>query len=259
MGKSSRRLELIALDGYPLVEPGDDVAAQIIQALLSNGVSLETGDVIAIAQKIVSKAEDRYFTLSEVEPSEDAKTLAQRVDKDPRLVQLILDESNEVVRTRPGVLIVEHRLGLVHANAGIDQSNIQTSDEQPRALLLPLNPDASAKELRKQIFAATGKDVHVLINDSAGRAWRNGTSGIAIGSAGFETLEDLIGGFDMFGNELRVTTVGVADELAAAASFMMGQAAEATPVVLIRGAQLTSSQTSGACDLVRDKQLDLFR
>lgn len=252
-------MQLLALDGFPVVEPGDDVALQIQQALESNNIVLQDGDAIAVAQKIISKSENCYRQLNQVTPGVEAQELASKVDKDPRLVQLILDESVEVVRTRPGVLIVEHRLGLVHANAGIDQSNIETSDSEPRALLLPTDPDASARDLRDQLRAQSGANIAVLINDSAGRAWRNGTSGIAIGTAGFEPLEDLIGERDMFGNELRVTTVGVADELAAAASYMMGQASEATPVVLIRGANLTPSDGSSARDLVRPKDLDLFR
>ncbi len=259
MASEKHSLQLWALGGFPLVEPGDDIVAQILQTLESNELTLRNGDVIAIAQKVISKAENCYREFSAVEPTDEAIELAKQVEKDPRLVQLILDESVEVVRTRPGVLIVEHRLGLVHANAGIDQSNIQTSEADQRALLLPADPDASAADVRQKIHAATGIDTYVLINDSAGRAWRNGTSGIAIGTAGFESLNDLIGETDMFDNELRVTTVGVADELAAAASFMMGQANEATPVVVIRGANLKPSESSNARDLVRCKELDLFR
>ncbi len=255
----SRRLELIALENFPHVQPGDDLAGQINSALLQQGLALQSGDVLVLAQKIVSKAEGRYRDLADVEVSAEAAELATQVDKDPRLVELILQESVAVVRQRPGVLIVEHRQGLVHANAGIDQSNIEQSEDKPRALLLPFDSDKSAAELLAQLEAQHDKSLAVIINDSAGRAWRNGTSGIAIGVAGFDPVLDMIGGKDMFGNELRVTTIGVADELAAAASFVMGQAGESCPVVLVRGANLERSTTGHSSQLIRDKEMDLFR
>lgn len=253
------KLEVIALRGFPMVEPGDDLVSLISACLEENNLALQQGDVVALAQKIVSKAEDRYRFLDEVTPGQRATQLAAEVDKDPRLVELILSESTEVVRQRLGVLIVEHKLGLVHANAGIDQSNIIMSDERPRALLLPEDPDQSARALKQGLDSNWDTQVAVLINDSAGRAWRNGTSGIAIGVAGFTALDDLIGQHDMFGQELRVTTVGVADELAAAASYMMGQAAEARPVVIVRGANIKPNAEASASDLVRPKEMDLFR
>ncbi len=258
MAVNSKRLELTALEHFPAVEPGDDLAELLVNSFLRNGIELRDGDVLVLAQKIVSKAEDRYRTLKDVEPSDDARQLADEVDKDARLIQLILDESTEVVRKRKGVIIVRHRLGLVHANAGIDQSNIEHSNAEPRALLLPENPDATARALRAQLQISCGASVAIIINDSAGRAWRNGTCGIAIGAAGFATVADLVGEADMFGRQLLVSSVGVADELAAAASFIMGQAAEATPVVIIRGANIQQHPNSCAADLIRDKHLDLF-
>jgi len=252
------RLELIPLADFPLVEPGDDLAAMVIDTLARNDLALAPGDVLVVAQKVVSKAEDRYARLAEVVVSAEARELAARADKDPRQVQLILDESVEVLRVRPGVIIVEHRNGYVHANAGIDRSNIALDPDDPRVLLLPENPDASAAALRAALERATGVAAQVIINDSVGRAWRNGTVGIAIGCAGLEPLYDRIGDRDLFGNLLEVTEPAVADELAAAASLVMGQAAEGCPVVLARGAGLPDGEGDSR-GLLRDHAADLFR
>lgn len=241
-----------------MIEPGDDLLAATLAALEGSAITLVDGDVLVLAQKVISKAENRYAYLNEVEPSGQACELAVQVDKDPRLVQLILAESNELVRQRPGVVIVEHRLGYVHANAGIDKSNIESTDDNPRVLLLPLDSDLSARQLREGLLRQIGKSVFIIINDSAGRAWRNGTVGMAIGTAGFEPLENLIGEQDLFARPMEVTEVAVADELAAAASFMMGQAAEGCPVVHIRGARLRAADL-GSGSLIRDKSKDMFR
>ncbi|MFT5483850.1 MAG: coenzyme F420-0:L-glutamate ligase/coenzyme F420-1:gamma-L-glutamate ligase [Halieaceae bacterium] len=250
-------MQLLPLGEFPLVNPGDDLARLIADGLTQNKIAAQHGDVIAIAQKVVSKAEDRYVALTSVTPGAEAIRLAGLVDKDPRLIELILAESSEVVRSRPGVIIVRHKLGYVHANAGIDRSNIQQTEEE-QVLLLPENPDASAVALRSRLLELLGVDLHVLINDSAGRAWRNGTVGMTIGSSGFAVLKDQIGESDLLGNTLEVTVTAVADELAAAASFVMGQGAEATPVVVIRGAKLGASP-SGSSELIRERDLDLFR
>jgi coenzyme F420-0:L-glutamate ligase/coenzyme F420-1:gamma-L-glutamate ligase len=254
----TQRLELIPLKGLPLVEPGDDLARLIFTALGDNGLSLQPGDVLVVAQKIVSKSEDRYVRLADVIVSEEAVELAERAQKDPRLVQLILQESVEVVRVRPGVIIVEHRNGYVHANAGIDKSNIHRDAADPRVLLLPRDPDASARALRDTLAQLAGVAPQVIINDSLGRAWRNGTVGLAIGTAGLEPLYNQIGDVDLFGNVLEVTEPAVADELAAGASLVMGQAAESCPVVLARGIRIAES-TRGSRGLLRDKAIDLFR
>jgi coenzyme F420-0:L-glutamate ligase/coenzyme F420-1:gamma-L-glutamate ligase len=214
--------------------------------------------VLVLAQKIVSKAENRYVHLNTVQPGARALALAVEVDKDPRLVELILRESVEVLRRRKGAIIVEHRNGYVHANAGIDQSNIHSDPDDPRVLLLPENADASAARLRAELRARSGANVAVIINDSAGRAWRTGVTGFALGCAGLVPLENRIGTRDLFGRPLEITEVAVADELAAAASFLMGQAAEGVPVVLIRGADLTPSE-QGAAALIRPREQDLFR
>jgi coenzyme F420-0:L-glutamate ligase/coenzyme F420-1:gamma-L-glutamate ligase len=206
----------------------------------------------------VSKAEGRYVRLADVTPGEQALQLAEQADKDPRQAELILRESREIVRVRPGVVIVEHRNGYVHANAGIDKSNIPNCEDDPQVLLLPEDPDASAAAMRQSLADLGAVAPKIIINDSAGRAWRNGTVGIAIGTAGFLPLFNQVGERDIYGNLLEVTEAAVADELAAGASLVMGQAAEGCPVVLVRGAQLLSA-TVGSKSLIRDKAVDMFR
>ena len=226
-------LTLTPLQGIPEVRPGDDLAAHILHGLQVTGLQVQDGDILVVAQKIVSKAEGRYVHLPTVRPGLRARALARLTRKDPRLVELILQESRRVLRAVPGVLIVEHRLGFVCANAGIDHSNVKGDDEW--VLLLPENPDASAARLREQMESATGARLGVLVIDSHGRAWRLGTVGVAIGLSGLPGLADLRGRPDRQGRPLQVTQVAVADELAAAASLVMGQADEGTPVVHVRG------------------------
>ncbi len=253
-----RSLEVIALEGLPLVRPGDDLVELIAQALTRNEVAPRAGDVLVVAQKIVSKAEGRVVDLATVKPSAKARTLAAEVDKDPRLVELILSESVRVVRARRNVLIVEHRLGFIMANAGVDQSNVAPEDGASRALLLPENPDRSAERLRRGLASSTGIDLAVVINDSFGRPWRQGTVGVAIGVAGLPGLIDLRGRPDLFGRKLEVSIIGFADEIAAAASLVMGQADEASPVVLIRGLRWSAPESTAA-SIVRSPHEDLFR
>lgn len=253
-----RELRLMALSGVPLVREGDDLGGTVLRAVEHAGEKLCTGDVIVLAQKIVSKSQGRYVNLTEVTPSPRALELAQTVDKDPRLIELILTESAEVLRARRDVIIARHRLGFVMANAGIDLSNVEGNETDTRALLLPLDPDGECERLRNDLLARSGAAVGVIINDSHGRAWRNGTVGVAIGVSHVPALLDLRGRPDLFGRALRITQVGFADELAAAASLLMGQADEGVPVVLIRGANLLSAGGKAA-DLIRAKDLDLFR
>ena len=251
-------LEVIALPGLPLIRPGDDVVELVASAFKRDGVAPRTGDVLVVAQKIVSKAEGRVVDLATVEPSPKALALAAEVDKDPRLVEVILSESVRVVRVRRGVLIVEHRLGFIMANAGVDQSNVAPADGSPRALLLPKDPDRSAEALRRGLAKSTGIDLAVVINDSFGRPWRQGAVGVAIGVAGLPALIDLRGRLDLFGRKLEVSVVGFADEIAAAASLLMGQADEATPAVLIRGLSWSAPESTAA-SLLRPANEDLFR
>jgi coenzyme F420-0:L-glutamate ligase / coenzyme F420-1:gamma-L-glutamate ligase len=251
-------LEVIALNGLPLIKAGDDLVELIASSLKRNGVEPRARDVLVVAQKIVSKAEGRMVDLATIEPSAKARALATEVDKDPRLVEVILSESARVVRASRNVLIVEHRLGFVMANAGVDQSNVGPADGASRVLLLPENPDRSAAALRDGLATLTGTDLAVVINDSFGRAWRQGTAGIAIGVAGLPGLIDLRGRPDLFGRKLEVSVIGFADEVAAAASLVMGQADEAAPVVLIRGL-CWSAPESTAASLIRPSNEDLFR
>ena len=254
-----RRLEITALPGIPLVRPGDDLATLIVAALGRAETALKVGDALVVAQKIVSKAEGRYAALASVEPRPEARDLAAKTDKDPRLVELILRESARVVRHRPGLLIVQHRHGYVLANAGIDASNVEPDPVAgERVLLLPEDPDRSCRALRRRLREATGVAPTVIINDSLGRAWRHGTVGTALGAAGLAALLDLRGETDLFGRTLRVSQVGLADELASAASLVQGEAAEGTPVALIRG-MAPEGADQQAADLIRSEDEDLFR
>ena len=249
---------ITALTGIKLVEPGDDLGAITVAAFAANGLAPQEGDVLVVAQKIVSKAEGRYVDLATVEPSQPAIALAAETDKDPRFVEIVLGESKRVVRRRPGLLIVEHRLGFVMANAGIDHSNIPTGDGVERVLLLPQDPDGSAARLRQQLDAPSACALAVIVSDSFGRPWRNGTVGIALGAAGLPAMIDMRGQPDLFGRELLVTETGFADEIAAAAALVMGQADEAIPVVLVRGLAWSAPDAPAAA-LVRPAEHDLFR
>ncbi len=249
-------IEICAIPHIPLLQPGDDLAGMVLAAAAATGMDWRDGDVLVLAQKIVSKAEGRIVHLPDVLPSARALELAGQTGKDPRLVEVILGESTEVLRVRPGLLVVEHRLGFVCANAGVDQSNVAGSDDW--ALLLPVDPDASARRLRDAIAAATGADVAVIVSDSHGRAWRFGTVGVAIGVAGIRPLSDLRGRLDLTGRPLQITEVGTADEIAAAAGLAMGQAGEGTPAVVVRGAAFVAGEGRLA-EILRPKRQDLFR
>jgi coenzyme F420-0:L-glutamate ligase/coenzyme F420-1:gamma-L-glutamate ligase len=252
-----QKVELLAGPGIPMVKVGDDLASLIGERLIGE-LALRKGDVLVLAQKIVSKAQGRMVEIATVKPSQRAVELAAEVQKDPRLVELILSESVRVVRSRPNVLIVEHRLGFVMANAGIDQSNVASPDEPQRALLLPVDPDGTAAILRGRLSEKFGVTVAVIISDSFGRAWRRGTCGVAIGAAGVPSLMDLRGSPDLFGRALQVSITGHADEIAAAASLVMGQGAEGRPVVVVRG--LTwRGPNNAASELVRPAAEDMFR
>jgi coenzyme F420-0:L-glutamate ligase/coenzyme F420-1:gamma-L-glutamate ligase len=242
-------LQLFALPNLPMVQVGDDLAALLSAAMARAGLAPEPGDVLAIAQKIVSKAEGRSIALASVAPSQAARDLAAQTGKDARLVELILSESERVVRARPNLIIVKHRLGFVMANAGIDQSNV---GEDGHALLLPRDPDASAAALAARL------GLPVVITDSFGRAWRRGTVGVAIGAAGLPALQDLRGRPDLFGRTLMVSITGFADEIAAAAGLVMGQGAEGIPAVLLRGLAW-SGAVNPAAELLRPAQEDLFQ
>lgn len=258
MTVSAPQLTMTALPGLPIVQPGDDLLDAIDAGMQGAGLAFADGDVLVLAQKIVSKSEGRFVDLRDVTPSERAIELATATGKDPRQVELVLSEAKEVLRYKMGVLIVVHRLGLVIANAGIDASNVQQEDGSERVLLLPLDPDRSAAALRKRIAGRHGADVAVIINDSVGRAWRNGTMGLALGCSGLPALHDIRGEHDMFGRELMVSVVGLADELSSAASVMQGQGAEGTPVVHMRGLRFPEGDLPAASQL-RPLEEDMFR
>ena len=258
------KLTYFSVENIPMVKPGDDLTGMILEGLSSMGEALHSGDVIVIAQKIISKAEDRYVNLNDVSPSSEAIKIGNEIGKDPRKVQLILDESREVIRKRPGVMIVEHRLGFVHASAGIDQSNIINTDgdDEDLCLLLPKNPDQSARQLVEDVSSQLRISVGVIINDSIGRAWRMGQVGHAIGVAGFTALEDYIGSHDIYGHEMEVSQVAAADEMAAGASLLMGPTDQMTPVVIVRGydpREPDDFESRGVRPLLRPKEMDMFR
>jgi len=253
-------LVLTPLKHVPLVQPGDELPALIVEALKKNDIELKDGDILVLAQKIVSKAEDRLVNLTTVTPGDRAKYYATLTGKDPRLLELILSESKEVIRTRENLIIVEHKLGLISANAGIDHSNVSGTwgEAADWVLLLPEDPDNSANAIREALEEIFGCRLGVQIIDSHGRAWRLGTVGVTIGLAGIPGLVDLRGQPDLFDYRLRVTRVAAADELAAAASLMMGQASEGTPIVHVRGFPYNLRESS-LKELIRPEEIDLFR
>jgi len=253
-------LTLTPLLKLPLIHPGDNLADIILASLQTSHINLEEGDILVLAQKIVSKAEGRLINLTTVIPTDSAKLLATQCEKDPRLVELILRESTEILRVRPGSVIVQHRLGFICASAGIDHSNVQGESGKPEdwVLLLPKDPDLSALEIRRRVESATSHHIGVMIIDSHGRVWRLGVVGTCIGLSGLPALIDERGLQDLFGYKLKITIVGVADELAAAASLVMGEAAEGTPVVHVRGFPYPLRESSMK-ELIRPKDQDFFR
>jgi coenzyme F420-0:L-glutamate ligase/coenzyme F420-1:gamma-L-glutamate ligase len=247
---------LTPLPGIPLIEAGDDLAALIIESLKRAGVVLQGGDVLVVTSKIVSKAENRTIHLDTIEPSAEAHRLAAVTGKDPRIVEVVLRESVSVSRAAPGILVVRHRLGFVSANAGIDQSNIADGDN--RVLLLPIDPDRSARELQEAITTIAGVPVGIVISDSHGRPFRMGNVGVAIGVAGLPAVLDLRGQTDLYGRTLRITVQGYADMIASAAGLVTGEGAEGKPVVLVRGLGFPAHHGT-AQDLIRPPEQDLYR
>jgi coenzyme F420-0:L-glutamate ligase/coenzyme F420-1:gamma-L-glutamate ligase len=253
-------LTLTSLNNIPIIRQDDNLADMLVDSLQSSKVELAGNDIIVIAQKIVSKAEGRMVNLASIQPSTQAVEIAEKAQKDPRVVELMLQESNEILRVRVGTIIVEHKLGFVCANAGIDHSNVGNMENgmDDLVLLLPKDPDASARKIRERIKQKTGVNIGIMVIDSHGRAWRNGTVGICIGLSGLPALIDERGWKDLFGYTLQVTVVGVADELAAAASLVMGQAAEGTPAVHVRGFPYPLGEGT-LKELIRPKDQDMFR
>lgn len=255
---STPRLEIIAIEGIGEVREGDALNKIISLALSNNQLQLMDGDLVTVCQKIVSKSEGCTVGLKSIIPSEKAKKIAAQCQRDPRIVELILRESTELVRVSTQAIIARHRLGFVVANAAIDQSNVAGGRDM--ALLLPQNPDASAQRLRSALEEAHDVQLSVIITDSFGRPFRNGVTGVAIGAAGLQSLQNLRGQPDRNGDALQGTEVALADQLAAAATLLMGEADEGRPVVIIRGMQQHWRQPeSPAAALIRDREMDLFR
>jgi coenzyme F420-0:L-glutamate ligase/coenzyme F420-1:gamma-L-glutamate ligase len=254
-------LILTPLKYFPLVSPGDDIALLISSSIEKMNMDIKDGDIFIITQKVISKSENRIVNLSEVKPGPKAKEVAKVCGKDPRLVELILSESKCVIRIGPGIIIVEHKLGFVCANGGIDHSNVSGlyGDQKDWVLLLPINPDDSARQLRNRLQMQFKVSLGILIIDSHGRAWRNGIVGTSIGMAGVPGIVDMRGKPDLFDFSLRITQIAAADELAAGASLIMGQACEGTPVVHARGFPYPLRDDVNIKDLIRDKKRDLFR
>jgi len=251
------QIALYALPGIPNMQAGDNIAHIILEALKRAALALQDNDVLVVTQKIVSKAEGNAVNLDTVIPSKRAQDLAEATRKDPRLVEVILQGSRNVVRQREGLLVMETKHGWICANAGVDRSNV-AGPEGNIALPLPVDPDASARAIRAELIEATGADIAVIISDTHGRAWRLGALNLALGVAGMAPIADLRGQTDRFGYVLRSTTVARADELAAAAGLVTGQAAEGLPVVLIRGANYPRGD-GRAVDMQRPANKDLFR
>jgi coenzyme F420-0:L-glutamate ligase/coenzyme F420-1:gamma-L-glutamate ligase len=250
-------ITLTAIPGIPAIRAGDDLAHILGDALEAATLPPMQADVLVVTHKIVSKAESRYVALAEVTPSPRARELAAATGKDAALVEVILSESRAVLRFRPGLIITEHRLGMVLANAGVDQSNVPQHGG-PRVLLLPEDPDASSAALRAALQQRFGVALAVVVSDSVGRPWRQGVVGLAIGAAGLPALLDLRGKRDLEGRALQVTQVGLADEIASAAQLLMGEADEGRPAVLVRGLAWDGPPLPASA-LLREPELDLFR
>jgi len=251
-------VQLVAVSHVPMVRPGDDLGTLLIDAAAQQNLAPLDGDILVVAQKIVSKAEARYVDLGRVTPSRRALELAELTDKDPRLVEVILSESDEVLRCRNGLLIVRHKLGFVMANAGVDQSNVEPENGAERVLLLPRDPDGSSARLKQTLDEHFGVEIGVVISDSVGRAWRIGTVGLALGLAGIPAVQDFRGQGDLYDRTLQATEVGFGDQVAAAATLLMGEGSEGLPAVLVRGLQWSDDDATGA-QLIRPKDQDLFQ
>ena len=254
---ANNKLEVIALNNVPSIKENDDIAKIIIDNSKEDNLEIQKNDIVVIAQKIISKSEGRLIDLQTVFASDQAKEIAKQASKDARLVELIIQESNEIIRIQNGVIIVEHNLGHILANAGIDQSNIENGDGH--VLLLPKNPNKSADQIRRDLELSLGVKVGVIITDSMGRAWRLGTTGHAIGSSGVKAIIDLRGkSKDLFGRELKTTVIGFADQIASAAALVTGESNEGKPVAIVRGIDMPSD-SDNVNDLIRSKEEDLFR
>ena len=250
-------LSLQALNEFPLIQPGDNLSSIILESCQHNQFKLQDGDIIAIAQKVVSKSEGRYENLLEIKPSQKAFDLGKSLNREPAFIELILNESNEIISTKKNVIIVEHKLGFININAGIDRSNIP--ENKNLVLLLPEDPSLSSQKIYEDISSKTNKNISVIITDSMTRPYRSGVTNFALASANIQSLIDLKGEKDIYGNILQATEIAIADELAAAAGLLMGQGSDGIPIVIIRGFDRTQYSKNDAFDLIVKKEDDLYR
>ena len=250
-------LNLIALKKFPLIEPGDHLNEIILKSISDNNLLLEDGDILIIAQKIISKAENRYINLDDVIPSQSAIDLGEELNRNPAFIQLILNESKSIISTEKNVIIVEHNLGFIHINAGIDRSNIP--QDENLVLLLPIDPSSSAEIIQSFISKSLNINISVVITDSMSRPYRSGVTNFALASANIQSLIDLKGESDIYGNTLKSTEIAIADELAAAAGLLMGQGDELKPVIIMKGFSKSSYDINDALDLTVDEKNDLYR
>ena len=251
------KLELTALENFPYIEPGDDLVKIIVKSFRSNNITIDNGDVVVIAQKIVSKSENRYIDLNKITASKKAILLGKELNRDSRFIQVILNESNEIVSTEKNVIIVEHELGFININAGIDRSNIPQDINQ--VLLLPKNPTLSADKLQLALSKNFNKQIAVVITDSMTRPYRSGVTNFALASSNLQSLIDLSGEEDMYGNILKNTEIAIADEIAAASGLLMGQGSDKKPVIIIKGFNKNTYKVNDALDLVVSREEDLYR
>jgi len=253
------KLEIIPISIHSEIKPNDNLIDIILSSLHKSnslGIKIKNKDILVIAQKIISKQEGMFVELARVIPSKQAIEIRKSVDKDPRLIELILQESRKIIKIFNKTIIVETNQGFICANAGIDQSNV--SKNQDRVLLLPRNPDQTACQMREEIKRKTGKEIAVIISDTFGRPFRNGQTNVAIGVSGVKPIKSYIGKKDMYGNVLKVTEIAIADEIAGASELVMGKS-NRIPAVIIRGFNFTIARKSNIKDLNRTKKLDMFR
>jgi coenzyme F420-0:L-glutamate ligase/coenzyme F420-1:gamma-L-glutamate ligase len=251
------KIEFIAIKNFPFVEPGDDLCQIITDTISENSLSLEDGDVIVIAQKIISKSEDRYVNLNKISPSNEALSLSKKLNKDPRFIQTILNESSEIISIEKNVIIVKHKLGFINVNAGIDRSNICQKTDQ--VLLLPNDPSYSSNKLQYSLSHKLKIDLSIVITDSMTRPYRSGVTNFALASSNIQSLIDLSGEMDIYGNLLKKTEVAIADEIAAASGLLMGQGSDMQPVILLKGFSKDKYDINNAIDLIVEKKDDLYR
>jgi len=250
-------IELTALTNIPFIEPGDNLVEIICNNLEENNQDVHENDVFVIAQKIISKSEDRYIDINKIEISREAQDLATKLKRHPGLIQCVLNESKKIISIEKGVLIVEHNLGYINVNAGVDFSNIP--DDKNLALLLPTNPSKSANEIQERLSKKLNKNISIIISDSMTRPYRLGVTNFALASSNIQSLIDLSGTTDMYGKSLKHTEIAVADEIASAAGILMGQSDEMKPIILVKGFDMNQYEINDAFNLTVNNEDDLYR